>query len=177
MLNLTGDLCSVFCDGLGETDPRHHNVSINLSVWPTFVPHMMMMLLYETSSVRKIYLPPLDCNHKSAIGAGRCFLCCKLRVIRDASMYKWQYSYSKTLPVGASWYNNNANLRIILGMVSSSERRRCNITTSLIGWAHTQNYTCNLRFVWKAYTWECAFILSAFRLGAKWSTLRTCGRG
>ena len=36
------------------------------------------------------------------------------------------------------------NARIILCMRPANERRRQNVTPSPIGWAHSQNYTCNV---------------------------------
>ena len=35
-------------------------------------------------------------------------------------------------------------LGIILRIGSANERRRYNETSSLIGWAHTQNYSCTI---------------------------------
>ena len=37
---------------------------------------------------------------------------------------------------------------IILGMVSANERRCYNVTSSLIGWVHTQNDPCNIVSHW-----------------------------
>ena len=40
------------------------------------------------------------------------------------------------------------NIGIILGMRSVSERWRYNVTSSLIGWAHTQNVPCGVSDLW-----------------------------
>ena len=40
------------------------------------------------------------------------------------------------------YFNSMHKPRIILGMGSANERRRYNVTWSLIGWAHTQNDPC-----------------------------------
>ena len=50
---------------------------------------------------------------------------------------------SLSLPIPA-WYKSTQNksrmmTRIVLGMGLANERRRYNVTSSHIGWAHTQN--------------------------------------
>ena len=46
------------------------------------------------------------------------------------------YSSSKVL--------KHTNAGMMLCMVSAKERRRYNVTSSLIGWAHTQYDPCNV---------------------------------
>ena len=72
-------------------------------------------------------------------GASGCFLWCQpkqmtkqtveLPLIWDVMMLVWHH----------------CNVEIILGMGSANESQHYNVTLSLIGWAHTQNYHCNVK--------------------------------
>ena len=58
---------------------------------------------------------------------------------------------------------------IIVGMGSANERRRYNVTSSLIGWAHTQNgpwvfMVFPFKFAWG--TWHQYFGLLHWHLGS-----------
>ena len=63
--------------------------------------------------------------------------------------YLW--CYLTVHPMYTTWWTLGGDLQnihsysdtcIVLGMSSANERRRYNITSSLIGWAYTQNDTC-----------------------------------
>ena len=45
---------------------------------------------------------------------------------------------------GHSIYYPHPKAGVILGMCSASERRRYSVTSSLTGWAHTQNDPCKV---------------------------------
>ena len=48
-------------------------------------------------------------------------------------------------------YTTTAGITI-LGMSLADERRRYNVTSSLIGWAHTQNDPCAIYYLMRVYT-------------------------
>ena len=61
--------------------------------------------------------------------------------------YDWQWS-GDTRGHAISSYDSDLVTGIILNMCSANDSRRCIVTSSLIGWAHTQNDPCsNIRIL------------------------------